>query len=110
MSDTAVTIRDATCKACGTVFRTGAAAPSCPRCNSTTVEVGAATTVTVPSPVPAGQLPSPEQMAAEVGAQLANTQQLRYRCPVCGWSTSWPAVAEPPATISAHETTHRGEL
>jgi hypothetical protein len=110
VSDTAVTIREAHCRACVLTFRTGAAQPACPRCNSTTIELGGATTTTVPSPIPAGVIPAPEEVAAQVGAQLANTQQLSYRCLVCGWATSWPAVAEPPATISAHEATHATEL
>jgi predicted RNA-binding Zn-ribbon protein involved in translation (DUF1610 family) len=110
MSDTAVTIRDATCRACGTRFRTGAQAPSCPRCNSGAIELGSATSVAVPAPVPAGVVPQPEEVAAQVAAQLPNTAQLSYRCPVCGWATSWPAVAEAPATITAHEKTHAADL
>ena len=95
------------CNACGQEFTSGLGAPQCLRCNSRNVTAqGEAASLAVPDPVPAGVLPDDDVVAAQVRASMGSSVPLTYRCPFCSWSTSWPAVGEPPATITQHQATH----
>lgn len=91
------------CPHCGLEWESGLDAPPCLRCNTIGQQVeGPTTTIAVPQPVPAGEIPTEDQMREQVKTQLATTTSLTFRCQGCGWSVSWTPPAEPPVSIGQH--------
>jgi len=105
-----ITLSSYICRSCGLTFTSGAPSPRCARCNSADLQrEGTAAQLAVPAPIPAGQLPDEVQLSEQIRATMASSVPLTYRCPFCGWSVSWPAVGDPPDSITVHQASHPAE-
>lgn len=99
------------CGGCGLGFLSGLSAPACPRCGSSQVTKTATRSITAPEPVPAGQIPSEEELRQQVGAALAQGTPITWRCPFGdGFAVSYTPPQEPPGAIDAHMKSHQADL